>query len=148
MNQAFKLLLFISSIIINTSNAAVHTVKMLNSGADGFMVFEPAVMKISVGDTINFEATDMAHNSASIAGMIPAGAKPWNGLMSRDISVKFEKEGIYVYQCTPHLLMAMVGVIQVGESKENFTEIKAIAEKKKSLFVTNKDRLNNYLLQL
>ena len=44
--------------------------------------------------------------------------------------------------------MAMVGVIQVGESKENFTEIKAIAEKKKSLFVTNKDRLNNYLLQL
>ena len=70
MNQAFKLLLFISSIIINTSNAAVHTVKMLNSGADGFMVFEPAVMKISVGDTINFEATDMAHNSASIAGMI------------------------------------------------------------------------------
>ena len=60
----------------------------------------------------------------------------------------FVEEGIYVYQCTPHLLMAMVGVIQVGESKNNLSEIKAIAEKKKNLFVTNKDRLNKYLLQL
>ena len=28
-----------------------HTVKMLNQGAGGVMVFEPAVLKINLGDT-------------------------------------------------------------------------------------------------
>ena len=121
--------------------------KMLNSGADGFMVFEPAVMKISVGDTINFEATDMAHNSASIAGMISAGAKPWNGLMSEILVLSLKKKEFMFINV--RLIFNGYGWCDpVGESKENFTEIKAIAEKKKSLFVTNKDRLNNYLLQL
>ena len=32
-------------------------------GTDGAMVFEPAVIKVSVGDTIHFKATDAAHNS-------------------------------------------------------------------------------------
>jgi len=49
----------------------VHTVKMLNQGSTGVMVFEPAVLKINVGDTVTFEATDAAHNSASIPGMLP-----------------------------------------------------------------------------
>ena len=60
------------------------------------MVFEPAVISINLGDTVKFEATDMAHNSASVPGMIPAGAKPWMGKMSQDISVTFDKEGVYV----------------------------------------------------
>ena len=133
MNKLLKILFIPLMVTINSTSAETHTVKMLNSGEDGYMVFEPAVIKISVGDTVKFEATDMAHNSASIQGMIPSGAKPWTGLMSRDISVDFVEEGIYVYQCTPHLLMAMVGVIQVGESKNNLSEIKAIAEKKKNI---------------
>ena len=91
--------------------AEEHIVKMLNSGKDGMMVFEPAVISINLGDTVKFEATDMAHNSASVPGMIPAGAKPWMGKMSQDISVTFDKEGVYVYECTPHKMMAMIGVI-------------------------------------
>ena len=82
--------------------AAEHEVKMLNNGAGGMMIFEPAVLKVSVGDTVKFVATDMAHNSASVPGMIPAGAKPWMGRMSQDISVTFDKEGVYVYECTHH----------------------------------------------
>ena len=59
-----------------------HTVKMLNQGADGVMVFEPAVLKINVGDTVSFIATDAAHNSASIPGMLPQNASAWNGQLS------------------------------------------------------------------
>ena len=70
--------------------AEEHIVKMLNSGKDGMMVFEPAVVSVNIGDTVKFEATDMAHNSASVPGMIPAGAKPWMGRMSQDISITFE----------------------------------------------------------
>ena len=85
-----------------------HTVKMLNQGATGVMVFEPAFLKINVGDTVTFESTDAAHNSASIPGMVPSGASPWNGQLSRNISVTFEIPGVYGYQCTPHAMMAML----------------------------------------
>ena len=137
----------VSSNKIALSEGPVHEVKMLNSGADGIMVFEPAVIKISKGDTVNFVATDMSHNSASLDGMIPAGANSWNGALSQDISITFTEEGVYVYQCTPHAMMAMVGVIQVGEAI-NLDTVKAEASQKKSIFVSNTDRLDEYLSQL
>ena len=137
----------VSSNKIALSEGPVHEVKMLNSGADGIMVFEPAVIKISKGDTVNFVATDMSHNSASLDGMIPAGADSWNGALSQDISITFTEEGVYVYQCTPHAMMAMVGVIQVGEAV-NLDTVKAEASQKKSIFVSNTDRLDEYLSQL
>ena len=137
----------VSSNKIALSEGPVHEVKMLNSGADGIMVFEPAVIKISKGDTVNFVATDMSHNSASLDGMIPAGANSWNGALSQDISITFTEEGVYVYQCTPHAMMAMVGVIQVGEAV-NLDAVKAEASQKKSIFVSNTDRLDEYLSSL
>ncbi len=137
----------VSSNKIALSEGPVHEVKMLNSGADGIMVFEPAVIKISKGDTVNFVATDMSHNSASLDGMIPAGADSWNGALSQDISITFTEEGVYVYQCTPHAMMAMVGVIQVGEAV-NLDAVKAEAIQKKSIFVSNTDRLDEYLSRL
>jgi len=127
------------------TSAANHEVRMLNSGAEGFMVFEPAVVKAAVGDTVTFKATDMAHNSASIEGMIPEGANSWNGAMSQDVTVTVNKEGIYVYQCTPHSMMAMVGVIQVGGSLSNMDSIQAKVASVKAGFVTNKERLDTYL---
>ena len=60
---------------VELSQGSEHEVKMLNSGADGIMAFEPAVIKISKGDTVNFIAVDMSHNSASLDGMIPDGAE-------------------------------------------------------------------------
>ena len=137
----------VSSNKIALSEGPEHEVKMLNSGADGIMVFEPAVIKISKGDTVNFVATDMSHNSASLDGMIPAGADSWNGALSQDISITFTEEGVYVYQCTPHAMMAMVGVIQVGDAV-NLNAVKAEASQKKSIFVSNTDRLDEYLSQL
>ena len=127
------------------TSAANHEVKMLNSGVEGFMVFEPAVVKAAVGDTVTFKATDMAHNSASIKGMIPEGANAWNGAMSQDVTVTVNKEGVYVYQCTPHSMMAMVGVIQVGGSLSNMDAIQAKVASVKAGFVTNKERLDTYL---
>ena len=127
------------------TSAANHEVKMLNSGVEGFMVFEPAVVKAAVGDTVTFKATDMAHNSASIEGMIPEGAHAWNGAMSQDVTVTVNKEGVYVYQCTPHSMMAMVGVIQVGGSLSNMDAIQAKVASVKAGFVTNKERLDTYL---
>tara|TARA_E500000081_G_C6118236_1_gene346395 strand:+ start:1489 stop:1929 length:441 start_codon:yes stop_codon:yes gene_type:complete len=142
--KLFKQLTIFLAIISGYSFSAVHEVKMLNAGVDGFMVFEPAVLKVNKGDTINFIATDMAHNSESISGMIPVGAQTWSGKMSADVSVTLDTEGVYVYKCTPHMMMAMVGVIQVGNAS-NIDEVKSAADSLKATFVTNKDRLTQYL---
>ena len=126
----------------------VHTVKMLNQGPTGVMVFEPAVLKINIGDTVTFVATDAAHNSASIPGMLPPNATAWNGQLSRDISVTFDIPGVYGYQCTPHAMMAMVGVIQVGNDSSNLQSVKNFASQFKTTFVMNQTRLDDYLSQL
>ena len=60
------------------------------------------------------------------------------------MTVTFEKEGVYVYQCSPHLVLAMVGVVAVGEAtnlEQIITDSKAIQQS----FVMNKDRLETYL---
>ena len=144
-----KNLITFTFIIFNlTINAANYDVKMLNQGSTGVMVFEPAVLKINVGDTVTFKSVDAAHNSASIPGMIPAGASPWNGGLSQDVTVAFDVAGIYGYQCTPHSMMAMVGVIEVGNDKSNMNEVKSAAQAFKSTFVMNQSRLDDYLAQI
>ena len=147
MNILFKKLLLALPIIILSFDVYSdnHTVKMLNQGATGVMVFEPAFLKINVGDTVTFESTDPAHNSASIPGMIPPGANSWNGQLSRDVTVTFEIPGVYGYQCTPHAMMAMVGVIQVGNDNSNLANVKNVAAQFKSRFVMNQTRLDEQL---
>ena len=132
---------------IELSEGSEHIVQMLNSGSGGTMVFDPPVIKVSVGDTIHFKATDAAHNSVSVDGMVPVGASSWASQLSQDISITLDTEGVYVYQCDPHLIMAMVGVIQVGEAV-NMDEIKSAASSYSSNFLMNNDRLQSYLSQL
>jgi len=142
-------ILFCSLIILSPLSiiSTEYTVKMLNNGKEGLMVFEPSFLSIQPGDTVLFKATDVSHNSASIQGMIPEGAAAWMGTMSQDVKVTFDKEGIYVYQCTPHSMMAMVGVIKVG-APTNLEQVKEKAEIQKQLFVMNKERLSGYLSEL
>jgi pseudoazurin len=80
--------------------------------------------------------------------MIPAGASPWNGQLSQDLTISFDVAGIYGYQCTPHSMMAMVGVIKVGNDKSNINEVKSAAQTFKSTFVMNQSRLDDYLAQI
>ena len=123
-------------------------VAMLNQGTNGAMVFEPGVLKIAVGDTVTFKPTNPGHNSASIDGMIPPGASSWDGGMSQEVTIKFTEEGTYVYQCTPHLMMAMVGVIVVGDASANLSAVKNAAIEKKAQFVMSAQRLDQYLEEI
>ena len=79
--------------------------------------------------------------------MIPSNAESWNGAINESISVTLDVEGAYVYNCTPHAMMAMVGVIQVGEAV-NLDEVKSAANQIKSTFVMNQERLDDYLSRL
>ena len=149
-NSVMNKLLLISLVVFTQINlsSADFVVKMLNQSSTGVMVFEPAVLEIEVGDTVTFQSTDAAHNSASIPGMIPAGASEWNGQLSRDTTVTFDIPGIYGYQCTPHAMMAMVGVIKVGGDSSNKDSVQAAAKLYKSTFVMNQTRLDDYLSKI
>ena len=103
------------ALAIAGANAAEVEVKMLNKGAAGAMVFEPALVKIAPGDTVKFVPTDKSHNAESIPEMQPAGAEPFAGKMNEQIDVTFKEAGVYGVRCNPHYGMGMVAMIVVGE---------------------------------
>ena len=99
------------------AHAADHQVRMLNKDSEGrAMQFEPAFLKVAIGDTVTFIATDKTHNSESIAKAIPAGATGWKGKINQEVKVTFDTAGFYAYKCLPHVGMGMVGLIQVGDA--------------------------------
>ena len=100
-------------------------VKMLNKGAAGMMVFEPALVKVAPGDSVTFVAVDKGHNAEIISGMIPAGATPFKGKMNENLTVKFTKPGVYGYKCVPHYGLGMVGAVIVGNPAANAAQAKA-----------------------
>lgn len=122
--------------------SAEHEVKMLNKGSDGqTMVFEPAFLKVAPGDTVKFVPTDKGHDAETIPGLLPDGAVPFKGKMSQEVTVTFEKPGLYGYKCTPHLGMGMVGLIQVGDDASNTAAVEGaklppLAKKRMSGFLS------------
>ena len=122
--------------------AADYEVKMLNVSEQGNMVFEPAVLKVEVGDTVTFIPQDRGHDSVSV--YTPPGAATWHGKRGKKVSVTIDKEGVYLYKCAPHYYYGMFGVIYAGKLK-NLEEAKAEAKKHSDKFVANKERLAGYL---
>jgi pseudoazurin len=102
-------------------------VKMLNKGAEGMMVFEPALVKVAPGDTVKFVAADKGHNAETIKGMLPADATPFLGKTGEDVIVTFSKPGVYGVKCLPHYGMGMVALIVVG-TPGNLAEAKAVPQ--------------------
>ena len=114
--------------VAGQANAAEVQVKMLNKGAQGTMVFEPAQVKLKPGDIVRFLPTDKGHNVETIKGMLPPGAELVKSPLSKEIVVKFDKAGVYGFKCTPHWSMGMAFVAKVG-SAANLAEVEATAAK-------------------
>ena len=89
----------------------------------------------------------MLHNSQSVPGLIPSSANSWNGAMNEKITVELNAEGVYVYQCTPHIALGMIGVIQVGSPK-NIDDVRNSISSLESMIVMNNERVQQYLEQV
>lgn len=111
-----------------TANAAEVVVEMLSRDKTANLsnVFKPGLVRVNKGDTVKWKATQAGHNVAFVAGAVPAGVPLFSSPISKDVSFKFEKPGIYLYKCTPHLGMGMVGVVLVGNDKSNFAAVKTV----------------------
>lgn len=101
-------LLFSGLLAVGPVAAADHTVT-----AQG-LKFDPMTIKIEPGDTVYWE--NMAtHNVHMLDGMIPEGTEAFVSAMGENINHTFDKEGIYIYQCDPHISAGMGGAVIVGE---------------------------------
>mgnify|MGYP001196008523 CR=1 FL=1 len=141
----FTLLLMFLAISVDAEN---FNIKMVNTDSSGqIMVFDPPYLKANIGDTVTFIPADALHNTKSVQNLIPSSAAPWEGAMDEKITVELNVEGIYVYQCTPHLALGMIGVIQVG-NPVNLQEINDNISPLEASIAINKERVKNYLSQI
>ena len=95
------------------------TVKMFNKFEGEIMVFSKKLVKINVGDTVFWKATDKGHNVEFIKGAVPEGVEKFKSLFNKDVEYKFTIPGIYAYWCTPHKSMGMIGFVVVGDDISN-----------------------------
>ena len=113
-------------LISSNSMAADETVEMLNKLGKESMVYSKKIVKIDVGDTVFWKATDKGHNVEFIKGGTPEGVKKFKSKYNKDTEYQFTVPGIYAYWCTPHKNMGMIGFVVVGDDKSNLEAIKKI----------------------
>lgn len=142
MKKSLFALLLTASV---SAFAANHEVRMLDTGKDGGMVFEPAVIKAAVGDTVTFKPTHKGHWVQSKA--VPEGAEEFLSELDKEFTLKLTKEGVYVYTCPPHRLMNMSGITQVGKPV-NKAQAQAAVDEMEKRAMQNKGRLKKYLEQV
>ena len=128
-NTIILLIILFSSTI---SFAEDLTVEMLNKLGKESMVYSKKILRIKVGDTVLWKATDKGHNVEFIKGGVPEGVEKFRSKFNVDVEYKFTIPGIYAYWCTPHKNMGMIGYVVVGEDKSNLEEIKKIRYSAKS----------------
>jgi len=113
--------------------AADTTVEMLNKRDDGAkMVYSEDITRIDVGDTITWIPTAKGHNVEFIAG--PDGwDAPRKSKLNKEVEMTFDTPGVYVYQCSPHKSMGMIGIVVVGDGDNDVSKAKVKGKSKKKL---------------
>ena len=124
---SFVLILFASNAM-----AADETIETLNKSGNETMVYSKKIVRVNVGDTVFWKATDKGHNVEFIKGGVPEGVDKFKSKYNKDTEYKFTVPGIYAYWCTPHKNMGMIGFVVVGDDKSNLENIKKIRFSAKS----------------
>ena len=118
-----KLLLFLSApILLSFKVAVAENIKIEFTSDDTYSI---EVAKIDVGDTIMWLPKNKGHNVEFLAGPNMETLLENSDL---DIShaVTFDTPGVYLYQCTPHGNMGMLGLVVVGNNINNLNKIEEV----------------------
>ena len=83
------------------------------------------VAHINVGDKIEWLPKNKGHNVEFLAGPDMSSLPPKSKL-NLIHSVTFELPGLYLYQCTPHGNMGMLGLVVVENDFHNLQDINEI----------------------
>jgi len=127
-------LILIITLWSGLSYAEDIEVEMLNKFNNEYMVYSKKIVKINIGDTVFWKATDSSHNVEFIKGAVPEGVETFKSKLNKDVQYKFEIPGIYAYWCTPHKSLGMIGFVIVGNdlsNKEDISNVKYFGKSKK-----------------
>ena len=128
-----KYFISLAFILLSTNVfAADETIEMLNKLGKESMIYSKKIVKIEVGETVFWKATDKGHNVEFIKGGVPEGVEKFKSKFNKDTQYTFNIPGIYAYWCTPHKSMGMIGFVVVGGDKSNLDAIKKIRFSAKS----------------
>ena len=97
-------------------------IEMLNKRGKDKMLYGQDVARIEVGQTVTWTPKSKGHNVQFVS--VPEGVEKVKSKLSKEFSYTFEQEGVYLYVCTPHASMGMIGMVIVGESDVNLDEAK------------------------
>ena len=114
----------IISLFSSIATAETHTIEMLNKLGKERMVYSEKVISIKVNDEIAWKSVDKGHNVEFIG--MPKGVSKYKSKISKDAKYTFTQPGIYLYQCTPHKAMGMIGLVVVGDDKNNLDKIRKV----------------------
>jgi len=121
MKKFSKILCFFAFLLSNKITSA-ETVQIEFTKFD---TYGPEIAYIKSGDTIEWLPKNGEHNVEFLAGpqmdLLPNKSK-----INAFHSVIFNIPGIYLYGCTPHLTMGMLGLVIVDDNLENIGDIKRI----------------------
>ena len=112
----------IISFFLISKIALAETIQINFTGDDSYSI---EVAHIDVGDTIEWYPDDDGHNVEFLVGP-NMNALPHNSKMNESHSVLFKTPGIYLYGCTPHLNMGMLGLIIVGKDFHNLEKVNEV----------------------
>ena len=122
----FRKLISIIFILFYSSMSYGKTIEieMLNKLGKEKMVYSTKVAKIDLNDKIIWKHISKGHNVEFIG--MPKGVKKFKTKINKKAEYEFKKPGIYLYQCTPHKAMGMIGIVVVGGDKSNLEKIKKV----------------------
>ena len=119
----FMLVCFMGGMVLSAKAEEKEplVIEMLNKRGKEKMLYGQDVVKIDVGQTITWTPDSKGHNVQFVS--VPEGVEKVKSKLSKEFSYTFEQEGVYLYVCTPHASMGMIGVVVVGESDVNLDEV-------------------------
>ena len=121
MRILITLLIFINLVVVSQITAA-ETIEIEFTEDDSYSI---EVAFIDVGDTIEWLPKNEGHNVEFLVGP-NMNALPNNSKMNEFHSVLFTTPGIYLYGCTPHLNMGMLGLIIVDKDFHNLEKVNEV----------------------
>ena len=122
MKALLLTIIFLSSLLSGSVFAKTVEVEMLNRSGKNIMVFSKRVVNINSGDNIFWKSTDKGHNVEFVT--VPDGVKGFKSKIGKNANYTFTKPGVYLYQCTPHKMMGMIGIVIVDDDYKNLDLVK------------------------
>ena len=119
----FMLVCFMGGMVLSAKAEEKEPliIEMLKKRGKEKMLYGQDVARVEVGQTVTWTPDSKGHNVQFVS--VPEGVEKVKSKLSKEFSYTFEQEGVYLYVCTPHASMGMIGMVIVGESDVNLDEI-------------------------